>query len=67
MKFNSENEMIKSTLDKAGYGFMEPTEENLRECFSDYVDCGVWADIDFTEDLNEFSVKNICHNILKLR
>jgi hypothetical protein len=68
MKFNSEIELIKATLDKVGYDFMKPTEENLRECFYDYVCCGVWSNISYDdEDLNEYSTNSICRNLWKLR
>jgi dimeric dUTPase (all-alpha-NTP-PPase superfamily) len=57
--------MIKKALDKAGYD-MEPTEENLRECFMDYVDTGAWLDIE-EEDIEEISIEDICHNLMRLK
>jgi hypothetical protein len=66
-RFNSDEEMIKTALDKVGYGFMEPSEENLRECFDDFVSCGVWSDLRYDdEDINEIPVKNICRNLWNL-
>lgn len=68
VKFNSMQEMIQTALNKAGYIDMEPTEANLRECFSDYVDSGIWSNISYDDDdLHEHSVQDICRNLLKLR
>ncbi len=57
--------MIKKALEKAGYD-MEPTEDNLRKCFRDYVDCGAWSDVE-EEDIDEYSVEDICRNLLRLK
>lgn len=67
-KFNSTEEMIQKTLYKSGYMDMEPSEDNLRECFMDYVDSGVWSNIRYDdEDLHEYSVNEICRNLWRLR
>lgn len=67
-KFNSNEEMIQNTLNKVGYLDMKPTEDNLRECFMDYVDSGIWSNIRYDDDdLHEFSVNDICRNLWKLR
>lgn len=68
VKFNSMEDMIQSALNKAGYIDMEPTEANLRECFSDYVSSGIWENVHYDDgDLHEYAVKDICRNLLKLR
>lgn len=68
LKFNTAEEMIQATLNKVGYLDMKPTEDNLRECFMDYVDCGIWSNIRYDDDdLDEFSVNEICRNLWKLR
>jgi dimeric dUTPase (all-alpha-NTP-PPase superfamily) len=56
--------MIKRALEKAGYD-TEPTEENLRECFRDYVDTGAWVNVE-EEDIDEYSVEDILKNIMRL-
>lgn len=38
-------EVYRAALDKAGYE-SDPTDQNVREMFRDYVDCGYFADID---------------------
>lgn len=67
-KFNSNEDMIQATLNKVGYFDMIPTEDNLRECFMDYVDYGIWSNIRYDDDdLDEFSINEICRNLWKLR
>lgn len=67
-KFNSNEDMIQATLNKVGYFDMKPTEDNLRECFMDYVDYGIWSNIRYDDDdLDEFSINEICRNLWKLR
>lgn len=59
--------MIKKALEKAGYD-VEPTEENLRECFHDFVDCGAWANLSYDDgDLDEYSIEEICQNFMRFK
>jgi hypothetical protein len=63
--------LIRKALDHAGYNHEEPTEGNITQCFLDYVDAGIWHNLDFDEareDIaeGEISVKDMCHAILKL-
>lgn len=59
-----ERSQIKSALSAAGYVDMEPTEENLRECFADYVDCGVWRDLEL-EDIESLSIADMCRGLIR--
>jgi hypothetical protein len=64
-------ELISRALNHAGYIDTEPTEENITNCFLDYVDAGIWHNLDFDEareDIadGEITVKDMCHAILKL-
>lgn len=64
-------ELIQKALSKAGYT-SEPTEENLIECFMDYVDCGAWNNLtseDTLDDINLglITVENMCMAILRLK
>jgi hypothetical protein len=64
-------ELIQKVLDHCGYEG-EPTEELLIECFLDYVDSGVFGNLDYDEAKNliedgEISVKTMCSNLLKVR
>lgn len=60
-----DTELIQKALIKAGYD-VEPTEENLRECFGDYADCGVWSNIEL-EDVKEITITEMCKELLSLR
>lgn len=62
-------ELIARALEVAGYG-VAPTIENLRECFLDYVDSGVWRDLgleDAEEGVRsgEITVKQICKALIR--
>jgi len=63
-------EKIQRALDHAGYN-SEPTPENLTSCFLDYVDAGVWRNMDYDEakeDIREgeITVPDMCRAITKL-
>jgi hypothetical protein len=65
-------ELISKVLDRCGYGYMEPTEENLQLCFLDYVDGGCFRELDYDEakeliEEGEISIKTMCYNLLKVR
>lgn len=57
--------LIRHALDKAGYRDMEPTEENLRSCFSDCVDHGCWSNLEL-EDVPDLSVKDMAGALIML-
>jgi len=61
---------IQSALTKAGYD-SEPTPENLTSCFLDYVDAGVWSNLQYDEakeDIRdgEITIPDMCRAIMKL-
>jgi hypothetical protein len=65
-------ELISKVLNRCGYGFMEPTEKSLIECFLDYCDHGVFKELDVEEaqDLindGEITIKMICNNLMSVR
>ena len=62
--------LIQKALTKAGYD-SQPTESNLTECFLDYVDSGVFADLtyDEAEDMieeGEITVNDMCRALMRL-
>lgn len=63
------NNLIQKALDKAGYD-SEPTESNLIECFLDYVDSGVFADLTSEEAKEmitneELTIKQMCNALIR--
>jgi hypothetical protein len=65
-------ELIQKVLDRCGYGHWEPTENNLIELFLEYVDHGIFRELDVEEakDLieeGEITLKMMCSNLLKVR
>jgi hypothetical protein len=63
--------LIGRTLSHCGYQD-DPTEANLKECFLDYVNGGVFGDLDLDEakemlEAGEITVEVICRNLLKLK
>ena len=64
-------ELIQKALNRCGYDG-DPTEENLVNCFLDYVDSGVFGnlDLDQAKDLiedGEITLKMMCSNLINLR
>lgn len=57
--------LIKRALDNAGYQDCEINENNLVECFTDYVDSGVWRDIEM-EDVEDLTVDQMCKALIRL-
>lgn len=47
-------ELIVKALELAGYA-VQPTVENLRQCFLDYVDSGVWHNLDLQQAQDEIA------------
>lgn len=58
--------IYRRVLDIAGYEHEEPTEDNVRGCFSDYVDSGFWSNLDL-EDVEEITTAEICRAFCKLK
>ena len=60
-------EMIRSALDAAGYSYEGvPTDEDLRECFTDYVDAGIWKDLSL-DDIDGLSIADMAQALIRLR
>lgn len=57
------NELIRKALDAAGYDHQEATEENLRDCFEDYVVAGVWHDVD-REDIDDLTIEEMANGLI---
>ena len=68
-----ESKQINLALDKAGYIQNDGNSvfgriscaEDLRECFSDYVDTGTWSNID-AADVGEISIRDMAYNLYSL-
>lgn len=63
-------DLIVRALANAGYDD-DPTVENLVRCFLDYVDCGVFGNLDYEEAKEEIgegsiTVEDMCRNLIKL-
>lgn len=59
--------LFAKALDSAGYD-LEPTPDNIALCFADYVDCGIWWDLDFNPDDGKvyFNNGDICDNPIEM-
>jgi hypothetical protein len=55
-------ERIRKALDRAGYHELEPTENNLKECFLDYVAGGYYGNLTLEEALEEIEDGDITVN-----
>lgn len=53
-------------LDAAGYDHADPTEENVRSCFLDYVAAGYWENVSL-EDVDDITLDEMCLNLLRGR
>jgi hypothetical protein len=60
-----DTELIQKALTVAGYN-CEPTEQNLRECFGDYVDSRIWSNVE-QEDVQEMTITEMCQGLLSLK
>lgn len=59
-------DVFQLVLKKAGYEHEEPTEQNVRKMFADYVDCGFFSNID-SEDVADITTAEICRVFLHLK
>lgn len=55
--------LIRQALTAAGYDD-PPTEHNLRQCFADYVDAGVFADVSLDE-CDEIPTERMCRALIR--
>lgn len=75
MKYSemSDQELFVMALDNAGYIDVEPTEEELRQCFLDYVDTGAWSNVIYEDNIpysdngEEISHREMAIALIKLR
>jgi hypothetical protein len=60
MKFSemADQELFSKALDKAGYIDLEPTEQNVRDCFIDYACSGAWGNVEVDFETNDISTDN---------
>jgi hypothetical protein len=66
-------ELILHALEAVGYHGLEPTVENLIQCFHDFVDAGIWHDLNLQDGHVYFSngdeltdVKSIMKELLRI-
>lgn len=67
-------DLLNKAIEAAGYeieGF-NATEEEVLNCFLDYVDCGYYSNMTVDEakemyESGEITLKDICHNIIKVK
>lgn len=64
--------LIETVLDRTGYGYLEPTEQNLISVFIEYTQHGVFSNLDEEEAQDmindgELTIKMICVNLLSVR
>lgn len=64
VKQNKRAYIFRLTLDVCGYFDTPATEEAVRACFADYVDCGVFSNVDNEDDLSEFGITEICRSLI---
>jgi hypothetical protein len=62
-------ELIQRVLDHCGYEG-EPSEDNLKHCFLDYVDSGIFGNLTSEEaekdiESGDITLKMMCYNLLK--
>lgn len=60
------SDYFRKVLDAAGYYHDDPTEDNVRRCFGDYVAAGYWSNVDI-DDIEDITIDEICLNLLKGR
>jgi hypothetical protein len=64
--------LIERVLDRCGYGYMEPTAQNIIDVFLEYIDHGIYPELDYDgvkQDIEsgEITLEMICHNLLRVR
>lgn len=63
---NDQEKLIRRALDHAGYNGEPATTESLINCFTDYVDAGVWSDLTL-DDIGELSVLDMARALINLK
>lgn len=57
-------QLFRKALDMAGYHGQAATAENVRKCLSDYVDAGVFRDMDLS-DINEYTPEEMARGLIR--
>lgn len=57
---------IRNALDASGYTAVEPTEENLKECFTDYITSEIGSNHK-QENINELTVTDMIRVLIGLK
>lgn len=73
MKYSemTDTELFILALDKAGYIDVEPSEESIKDCFMDYIDCGQFPNVDIDDygvtyyDNEEITVREMAINLIR--
>lgn len=63
---DDEDSLIRRALDHSGYGHVHEIEENLIECFRDYVDSGIWFNLTL-DDIDGISTADMCRALLNIK
>ncbi|AIQ15261.1 hypothetical protein [Paenibacillus durus] len=58
--------LIRRALDAAGYTHEPATPEALRNCFADYIDAGVWINLEL-EDMDELTIADMARGLIRLK
>lgn len=58
--------LIRRALDAAGYNHEPATPEALRNCFADYIDAGIWNNLEL-EDIDDLSIAEMSWGLIRLK
>lgn len=61
-----QTDLIRRALDKSGYDHESATPESLKSCFEDYVDAGVWGDLEL-QDIEGLSISDMSRALINIR
>lgn len=59
-----ETALIRSALNLAGYNHEPATPEALRGCFADYIDAGVWINLELG-DKDELTIADMARGLIR--
>jgi hypothetical protein len=57
-------DLFRLALDAAGYYDNEATEQNVRDCLLDYIDAGVFRNLD-SEDVDDLTPQEMASGLIK--
>lgn len=58
------NSLYRAALDAAGYCHLDATDQNVRDCFIDYVDAGVFSNLSI-EDVDDLTLQEMAAGLIK--